>query len=141
MMGVCSRKQSVWYIQLTLPNHATTQCTIFEPGYKQLRIPNECIIVITVANIEFGLAQKKAILVTVSKLPIATAKAYTDANIKKAFMINGQLDLAHKLVPSLFNLLNIYRGDIDTTPLRNRKELIETLYEEVHTTGMLSEKQ
>ena len=55
-------------------------------------------------------------------------------------MINGQLDLAHKLVPSLFNLLNTYRGDIDTTPLRNRKELIETLYEEVHTTGMLSEK-
>ena len=85
------------------------------------------------------LHKKKAILATSSKLPIATARAYTDANIKKAFMLNGQLDVSHKLVPSMSNLLNTFRGDIEGTCLKKKDELISFMYEEAYTTGTIKE--
>lgn len=61
---------------------------------------------VSTRTLNLSLHKKKAILATVSKLPIATAQAYTDNNIKKAFVLNGQLDMGHRLVPSLNNLLN-----------------------------------
>ena len=38
------------------------------------------------------LHKKKAILFTVAKIPIAASRAYSDTNIKKGFILNGQLD-------------------------------------------------
>ena len=83
--------------------------------------------------------KKKEISITVAKLPIAAASAYTDKIIKKAFILNGQLDMTHKLVPSLNNLLNTYRGDIQNTSLTSGDELIKRLYEEAYTQGMIAE--
>ena len=83
--------------------------------------------------------KKKAILATCSKLPIATARAYTDDNIKKAFMLNGQIDIGHKLLPSMSNLLNTYRGDIESTCLKRKEDLISIMYEEAYTTGVVKE--
>ena len=83
--------------------------------------------------------KKKAILITAAKLPIAAACAYSDKIIKKAFVLNGQLDMSHKLVPCLTNLLNTYRGDIKHTCLSNGEELISNLYEEAYTQGMVKE--
>ena len=83
--------------------------------------------------------KKKAIMLTLAKLPIATARAYGDHVIKKAFMINGQLDLDHQLVPSLENCLNTYRGNISGTCLEQRDTLIESLYEHTYTQGMVHE--
>ena len=48
--------------------------------------------------------KKKAILATVSKLPIATSRAYTDQTIKKAFILNGQLDVGHKNIKQKQNV-------------------------------------
>ena len=83
--------------------------------------------------------KKKAIIATTSKLPIATSHAYTDAHIKKAFVLNGQLDISHNLVPSLNGLLNTYRGDIEGTCLTDKESLIEGMYSEVFTDGIGSE--
>ena len=84
--------------------------------------------------------KKKAILSTAAKLPIATACAYSDNIIKTAFIVNGQIDLFHKLVPSLTNLLNTYRGNFEMTNcFKNKENLIEMFYEEAFTTGMVSE--
>ena len=83
--------------------------------------------------------KRKAILSTVSKLPIATSRAYSDNTIKTAFILNGQLDIAHKLVPSLSNLMHTYRGDIEGTSwYENREQLLGKFYEEAFTTGMVS---
>ena len=83
--------------------------------------------------------KKKALLSTVSKLPIITSRAYSDAVIKKAFVLNGQLDISHKLVPSLTNLLSTYRGNIESTCLMKKDELILSMYEEAYTSGMVGE--
>ena len=83
--------------------------------------------------------KRKAILSTVSKLLIATSRAYSDNTIKTAFILNGQLDIAHKLVPSLSNLMHTYRGDIEGTSwYENREQLLGKFYEEAFTTGMVS---
>ena len=84
--------------------------------------------------------KKKAIILTLSKLPIAASRAYSDHVIKKAFMLNGQLDLENQLVPCLENCLNTYRGNIGGTCLEDGKELIKKLYESVYTKGMVDEK-
>ena len=89
--------------------------------------------------LNLSLHKKKAVLATVAKLPIATARAYTDENIKKAFALNGQLDLTHRLVPSLQNLLNTYRGNIESTCLKKKEELIESLCEEAYMNGIVIE--
>ena len=84
--------------------------------------------------------KRKAILSTVSKLLIATSRAYSGNTIKTTFILNGQLDIAHKLVPSLSNLMHTYRGDIEGTSwYENREHLLGKLYEEAFTTGMVSE--
>ena len=71
------------------------------------------------------LHKKKAILFTVAKIPIAASRAYSDTNIKKGFVLNGQLDYEHKLLPSLDNCLNTFRGNIGGTCLENKKVLVE----------------
>ena len=83
--------------------------------------------------------KKKAIILTLAKLPIAASRAYSVHVIKKAFMLNGQLDIDHQLVPSLENCCNTYRGNIRGTCLEERKELIERLYERTFTEGMVEE--
>ena len=50
----------------------------------------------------------KAILTTLSKLPSATGRAYTLANVMKGFMLNGQLDAESMLMPSFDNLIHTY---------------------------------
>ena len=85
--------------------------------------------------------KKKAILATISKLPIATSKAYSDQTIKKAFILNGQLDVAHNLVTSLNNLLHTYRGNIEGTCLKSKESLIQSLYEDCYTTGIVNDKK
>ena len=83
--------------------------------------------------------KKKAIILTLAKLPIAASRAYSDHIIKKAFTINGQLDTEHKLVPSLENCCQTYRGNIQGTCLETKNELVEKLYEGVYTKGMVNE--
>ena len=83
--------------------------------------------------------KKKAILCTLAKLPIASSRAYCDSNIKKTFLLNGQLDIDEKLVPSLTNCLNTYRGNIKGSCLENKEELVLNLYEEVYKEGTVSE--
>ena len=83
--------------------------------------------------------KKKAILLTLSKLPIASSRAYSDHIIKKAFLINGQLDVNHNLVPSLSNCLNTYRGNIEGSCLEDGQNLLIDLYQEVYERGIISE--
>ena len=54
-------------------------------------------------------------------------------------MLNGQIDLSHQLVPSLQNCLNTYPGNIRGAYLEKRDDIVPTLFEEVYTTGMVSE--
>ena len=82
--------------------------------------------------------KKKAILSTVSKLPTATSRAYSNKTIKKVFMLNGQLDVSHKLVPSLNNLMHTYRGNIEGICLTSKETLVGSIYEECYTTGIVS---
>lgn len=83
--------------------------------------------------------KKKAIILTLAKLPIAASRAYGDHVIKKAFLLNGQLDINHQIVPDLENCLNTYRGNISGTCLEDKKKLIEELYEETYSNGMIME--
>lgn len=76
---------------------------------------------------------------TASKLPIATHRAYDDNVIKEAFVVNGQLDSESRLVPSFENLIHTYRGNIKGTCLEKREELVEGMYEEGCTTGIIHE--
>ena len=85
--------------------------------------------------------KRKAILFTISKLPIAASRAYADHVIKKAFMLNGQLDIDNQVVPSLDNCLNTYRGDMAGTCLMEKKKLIESLYEHAYTNGMIEDSE
>ena len=68
--------------------------------------------------------KNKAILFTLSKLPIATSIVLSDTSIKNSFVLNGQLDITHNLVPSFDQLLNIYRGNIKNTCLQNKETII-----------------
>ena len=83
--------------------------------------------------------KKKAILLTLSKLPIASSRAYSNHIIKKAFLLNGQLDIDHKLVPSLDNCINTYQGDINGTCLEQKENIFSQLYEEAYERGSINE--
>ena len=82
--------------------------------------------------------KKKAILATIPKLPSATGKSHSLSNIRKGFVLNGQLDYDHKLVPSLTNILHTFRGNIKDTCLENKEWLINTFYEEMYTNGVVA---
>ena len=84
--------------------------------------------------------KKKAILATVPKLPSATGSAYSISNIKKGFVLNGQLDMDQKLVPSIGSILNTYRGEVEGTVLENKATLFKNYYEEMFTYGMIKEE-
>ena len=83
--------------------------------------------------------KKKAILATIPKLPIATGQSFTIENVKKGFILNGQLDSDSKLVPSLTNIIHTYRGDITGTCLEDHEKLFENFYEEAFVNGMVNE--
>ena len=83
--------------------------------------------------------KKKAIIATISKIPIAASRAYSDSNIKKAFIMNSQLDISNKVVPSFLNILNTYRGDNAGTCLEEKEELFRKFYDEAYFQGMVSE--
>ena len=57
--------------------------------------------------------KKKAILVTLGKLPSATGKAYTISNVRKG--LNEQLGIDSKLAPCMHNIVHTYCGDINGT--------------------------
>ena len=84
--------------------------------------------------------KKEAILATVPKLPIASGRAYTTSNVKKAFVLNGQIDLNKKLVPDIANLLHTYRGDIQGTCLENYAGIMSDFYAEVYNNGVITEQ-
>ena len=83
--------------------------------------------------------KKKAILSTISKLPNATGKSHSISNIRKAFILNGQLDVDSMLVPSFENILHTFRGDIKNTCLENKEWLISTFFKEMYCNGHISE--
>ena len=66
----------------------------------------------------------KAILITTSKLPSATRGLYSTANVKKRFMLNGQIDNDSELVPSFTNMSDTYCGDVSMPCLKNKEWLI-----------------
>ena len=81
---------------------------------------------------------KKAILVTLGKLPSATGKAYTVSNVRKGFMLNGQLDIDSKLGPCMNNMVHTYRGDVNGTCLKDPEWLIRKFYSEMYENGVIS---
>ena len=84
--------------------------------------------------------KKKAILSTVAKLPSATGRSHSIANVRKGFILNGQIDMDSKLVPSFSNILYTFRGDICNTCLENQEALLSKFYVEMYTTGVVSEQ-
>lgn len=64
---------------------------------------------------------KKAILITLSKLPRATGKAFTLSNTQKRFVLNDQLDIDSKIAPCMMNIMHTYQGNITTTSLKDPK--------------------
>ena len=84
--------------------------------------------------------KRNAILVTLSKLPGATGKSFSSSNVQKGFVLNGQIDSESKLAPDAVNVLHTYRGDTQGTCLENPAKLIEYFYEEMYTTGIVSEE-
>ena len=69
--------------------------------------------------------KKKAILSTIPKLPSVTASAFSISNIKKGFVLNGQLDVERKLIPDFNNLLHTFCGDLTGTCLEDKKLLLD----------------
>ena len=82
--------------------------------------------------------KKKALLATLPKLPNVTGRSHSIANVRIAFIVNGQLDINSKLVPSFSNLLHTFRGDIRNTCLENKQWLISKFYSEMYTNGIVS---
>ena len=83
--------------------------------------------------------KKKALLATIPNLPEATAKAYSVSNVKKGFVLNGQLDNDSKLVPCLENIVHTYRGDLNGTVLEDKGRLLDQFYEEMFSKGIIEE--
>ena len=75
--------------------------------------------------------KRKAVLCTIPKLPSVTGRSHSLSNVRKAFVLNGQLDLDSMLVPSFDNLLHTYRGDITKTCLANKEWLLAKFYKEM----------
>ena len=83
--------------------------------------------------------KKKAILVTLGKLPSVTGKAYTINSVSKGFMLNSQIDIDSKLAPCMTNIVHTYCGDVDGTCLKDLKWLIEKFYPEMFENGIIAE--
>ena len=83
--------------------------------------------------------KKKAILFALPNLPAVTSDAFTVSNIRKGFIYNGQLDPETTSVPSMQNLINTYRGDVEDTILSDREKLMDTFFEEMFLTSAISE--
>lgn len=76
---------------------------------------------------------------TLGKLPSATGKAYTLTNVRKGFMLNGQIDIDSKLAPCMTNIVHTYRGDVEGTCLKDPKWLIEKFYPEMFENALIVE--
>ena len=110
---------------------------------KKLEIPLDSIPNHELSNTDvlfLPIHKKKSIQMTLRKLPVATAKAYSDTVIKRTFVLNGQLDPKHYTIPSYINLLHTYRGNIQNTCLEDRQRLINELYKEAFINGIVSEQ-
>lgn len=83
--------------------------------------------------------KKKAILSTVPKLPSATGRSHSVQNIRKAFILNSQLDVDSKLLPCFDNLLHTFRGNVNGTCLANKEWLLSKCYDEMYCSGHISE--
>ena len=83
--------------------------------------------------------KKKAKMFALSNLPGVTPDAFTVSNVCHGFIYNGQLDAETTSVPSFKNLINT-RGDMDTTVLSKRSELMDKYFEEMYLTGTLQSK-
>ena len=79
------------------------------------------------------------LMITLSKLPGATGKAFSTTNVQKGFVLNGQLDSDSKLAPDMFNLLHTYCGNVTGTCLANPLWLIQSFFEQMYNTGIISE--
>ena len=60
--------------------------------------------------------------------------------MRKGFVLNGQLDVESKMAPSMINLLHTYRGDINNTCLSDPQWIISTFYEEMYSSGIITEE-
>ena len=56
-------------------------------------------------------------------------------------MINGQIDSESKLVPSLHDIMQTYRGNTTNTCLENYDWIFETFYEKSYVNGMVNEEE
>ena len=86
------------------------------------------------------LHKKQAIVVGLSKLPIAMSTACTTEIIQSAFRDNGQLDAENGVMPDITKLIGTYRGSIgDRHYLKDREKLIKKYYAETYMTGRIEE--
>ena len=84
--------------------------------------------------------KKNAIIVGLSKLPIAMASAFTLDIIQSAFCDNGMLDQVNEVMPCLKNLVGTYRGGIDKDHyLRNPERIVKKFYKETYLNGRVEE--
>ena len=91
-------------------------------------------------NVILPLHKKNAILIGLSKLPIAMASAFTSHNIQSAFKDNGQLDPINFAIPNTDNLAGTYRGSIGNEHyLNDTHSIIREFYEEAYLNGKINE--
>lgn len=75
--------------------------------------------------------KKKAVMATIPKLPSVTGRSHLMSNVHKGFVLNGQLDVDNKMVPSFNNILHTYRGDNRKTCLENKDWILSKFYKEI----------
>ena len=84
--------------------------------------------------------KRSAIIVGLSKLPIAMTTSFTSPIIQSAFRDNGQLDAENQAMPNVKSLIGTYRGSIDKEHyLNNTEKIIKTFYNESFMTGRIEE--
>ena len=86
------------------------------------------------------LHKKQAIIVGLSKLPVAMSTACTSEIIQSAFRDNGQLDNDNEVVPNIAKMIGTYRGSIgEGHYLKDSERIIKKYYDETYMTGRIDE--
>ena len=67
------------------------------------------------------LHKRQAIIIGLSKLPVAMASAFTTEIIQSAFRDNGQIDTDNGVIPNIDKMLGTYRGSIGDNHYLKRK--------------------
>ena len=84
--------------------------------------------------------KKNALIVGLSKLPVAMTSSFTSPIIQSAFRDNGQLDPENGAIPNVKALLGTYRGSITKDHCLTKSDnLIKKYYHETITTGRIDE--